>query len=187
MQRIVEARKREKGQNRPSRRRVEFEDTPLAGQKSGGFPLDFFVPARHDGILMATAIATYKGGLRVECTHVQSGTTILTDAPTDNPGSGEEFSPTDLCATAVAACGATIMGIYAEREGVDISGMRMEITKKMNAEPRRIGEIDVVFHMPARSYTDKQKTILERSAHACPVFVSLHPDVAKNLTFVWAD
>lgn len=122
----------------------------------------------------------------MECTHVQSGTKIHTDAPIDNHGKGQAFSPTDLCATAVAACGATIMGIYAEREGIDITGMRMDITKKMNAEPRRIGEIDVIFHMPARLFTDKQKTILERSAHTCPVFLSLHPDVKKSFSFVWA-
>jgi len=134
---------------------------------------------------MATATATYLGGLRVECTHLQSGTKIITDAPVDNHGKGEAFSPTDLCATAVAACGATIMGIYAEREGIDLTGMRMDITKKMNADPRRIGEVDVVFHMPPRPFTDRQKANLERAIHSCPVFLSLHPDIRKNVSYVW--
>ena len=136
---------------------------------------------------MSTAIATYLGGLRVQCTHEQSGTTIVTDAPIDNHGQGRSFSPTDLCAASAAACGATIMGIFAEKEGIDISGMRMEITKKMNADPRRIGEVDIVFHMPPHIYTAQQKSALEHAARTCPVLLSLHPDIVKNLTFIWKD
>ena len=108
---------------------------------------------------MTTVKAKYLGDLRLECTHLQSGTTIITDAPTDNNGKGEAFSPTDLCATSLAACAMTIMGIYAKNNGLDLSGAEIEITKKMAAEPRRIAEIDVIFHMPARAFSGKDKTV----------------------------
>ena len=88
---------------------------------------------------MATVSATYLGDLRVECVHNQSGTRIITDAPTDNQGKGASFSPTDLCATALGACAMTIIGIYAQSHGVDITGTTMNITKTMSADPRRIG------------------------------------------------
>ena len=130
---------------------------------------------------MATVKAKYLGGLRVECTHLQSGTTIITDAPTDNNGKGEAFSPTDLCSTSLAACAMTIMGIYAQNNGIDLTGTDIEITKKMAAEPRRIAEIDVIFNFPANGYTEKEKKILERVAHTCP----LHPDVKQNIVFNW--
>lgn len=91
------------------------------------------------------------------------------DAPTDNNGKGEAFSPTDLCSTSLAACAMTIMGIYAKNNGIDLTGAEIEITKKMAAEPRRIAEIDVIFNMPANGYSEKEKKILERVAHTCPV------------------
>ncbi len=136
---------------------------------------------------MTTVKAKYLGDLRLECTHLQSGTTIVTDAPTDNNGKGEAFSPTDLCATSLAACAMTIMGIYAKNNGIDLSGTEIEITKTMAAEPRRIAGIDVIFHMPARTFSKKDKTVLERVAHTCPVHLSLHPDVKQNFVFDWAE
>lgn len=106
---------------------------------------------------MATISARYLGDLRVECTHTQSGTKIITDAPVDNHGKGQAFSPTDLCATAVGACAMTIIGLYARNHGVDVTGAEMEITKSMSADPRRIGKVEVVFTMPDRPYSEKEK------------------------------
>ena len=136
---------------------------------------------------MATVRAKYLGDLRTECVHVQSGTKIITDAPSDNQGKGEAFSPTDLCATAVATCIMTIMGIYGQEHGVDVTGTEMEITKIMSANPRRIGKIEVVFKMPARPYSAKEKASLERCASSCPVHLSLHPEVEQVFTFLWQD
>ncbi len=134
---------------------------------------------------MATVKARYLGDLRVECEHVQSGTKIVTDAPVDNHGKGEAFSPTDLCATSLAACMMTIMGLYAQNVGIDIRGTEIEITKAMAAEPRRIGEITVIFHMPDRAYTEKDKKALERAAHTCPVHFSLGENVKQSILFQW--
>ena len=134
---------------------------------------------------MATVKAKYLGNLRVECTHLQSGTKIITDAPVDNHGKGEAFSPTDLCSTSVAACAMTIMGIYAQEKGLDITGTEIEITKTMSANPRRIASIDILYHMPAREVSDKDKAVLERVAHTCPVHLSLHPEVKQNFVFDW--
>jgi uncharacterized OsmC-like protein len=137
------------------------------------------------GIVMATVSATYLGDLRVECVHNQSGTRIITDAPTDNQGKGASFSPTDLCATALGACAMTIIGIYAQSHGVDITGTTMNITKTMSADPRRIGKVEVVFDMPDRDYSQKEKTIMERCTQTCPVHLTLHPDVEQVFTFHW--
>jgi len=134
---------------------------------------------------MATVSAKYLGDLRVECVHNQSGTKIITDAPSDNQGLGQAFSPTDLCATALGACATTIIGIYAKNHGLDVTGMEVEISKKMNAEPRRIGKIEVVFTMPDRDYSEKEKAVIERCAYACPVHLSLHPETEQVFTFVW--
>lgn len=131
---------------------------------------------------------TYLGGLRTECTHLASGSKITTDAPIDNQGKGELFSPTDLCATMLAACASTIMGIYAQSHDVDIEGMEAKVTKRMSADsPRRIAQVDVVFVMPNKGYTDKEKKSLERAAFTCPVHFSLHPDVEQNFIFQWAE
>ena len=134
---------------------------------------------------MATVSATYLGDLRVECVHNQSGTRIITDAPTDNQGKGASFSPTDLCATALGACAMTIIGIYAQSHGVDITGTTMNITKTMSADPRRIGKVEVVFDMPDRDYSQKEKTIMERCTQTCPVPLTLHPAVEQVFTFHW--
>lgn len=124
----------------------------------------------------------YQGGLRSEATHLQSGTKIVTDAPTDNHGKGESFSPTDLVAAALGSCMLTIMDIAAQRLEIDLKGTRLEITKIMAADPRRIAEIKIDFYLPG-DYSDKCKTILERAADTCPVAKSLHPDLVQNITF----
>lgn len=135
---------------------------------------------------MTTVKATYLGGLRVECEHLQSGTKIVTDAPVDNHGKGEAFSPTDLCATSLAACMMTTMGIYAETAGIDLTGTEIEITKKMAVEPhRRIGEIEILFHMPDREYSDKHKKAIERTTKSCAVHYSLSEQLMQNVRFDW--
>lgn len=135
---------------------------------------------------MTTVKAMYLGGLRVECEHLQSGTKIVTDAPVDNHGKGAAFSPTDLCATSLAACMMTTMGIYAESAGIDLTGTEMEITKKMAAEPhRRIGEIEILFRMPDREYSDKHKTAIERTTKSCAVHFSLSEQLVQNVHFEW--
>lgn len=135
---------------------------------------------------MPTVTAKYLGDLRTECVHAASGTTLVTDAPVDNQGKGESFSPTDLCATALASCAMTIIGIYARSHDVDVTGATIEVTKTMSADPRRIARLEVVFTMPDRDYTDTQKSLMERAAHTCPVCLSLHPDVEQVVTFKWA-
>ena len=136
---------------------------------------------------MPTVKTIYLGDLRTEATHVQSGTTILTDAPTDNNGKGEAFSPTDLVAAALGSCMMTIMGIVARRDGIELQNSQMEITKIMTAEPpRKIDKIEVKLTMitpVAISNADKAK--LERAAHTCPVALSLHPNIQQIITFDW--
>ena len=130
-----------------------------------------------------TAKVTYLGSLRTEAEHLQSGTKIITDAPVDNHGKGESFSPTDTVATALATCMLTIMGIKAEAMGISIEGTTAEVTKAMAAEPRRISKIEVVLSLP-KKYEDKEMKILENAAKTCPVFYSLHPDIEKDIRFV---
>jgi uncharacterized OsmC-like protein len=132
---------------------------------------------------MATAHIIYQGELRTNCTHLQSGTSIITDAPTDNHGKGEAFSPTDLVAVALGACMITTMGIVADRDGLDISGTTIEVTKHMESNPRRIAAIDVVLNIPATNLTDDQKQKLENTGRTCPVEKSLHPDMVRNFEF----
>ena len=131
-----------------------------------------------------TSIVTYLGDLRTSSIHLQSGIEILSDAPVDNNGKGEAFSPTDIVANALATCMMTIMGIKARDLDIDLKGSTAEVIKIMNAEPRRIGAIEIVFQMQGTS-DQKSKTILERAAMTCPVFLSLHPDVEKRITFNW--
>lgn len=131
---------------------------------------------------MATIKTTYVGGLRTQATHLQSDTTILTDAPTDNHGLGEAFSPTDLVATALGSCMLTIMGLAAKTHDIDIENAQMEITKVMSASPRRIGEIIINLEFPY-DYTPKQKMILENAAATCPVAHSLHPECKQTVNF----
>lgn len=133
---------------------------------------------------MATIKTTYLGGLRTEATHLQSGTKILTDAPVDNKGKGEAFSPTDLLAEALAGCILTTMAIAADVHGIDMDNTTAEVTKVMAPNPRRVAEVVVNLKFP-KSYTDKEKTILEKAALGCPVHVSLHADVKKTIDFGW--
>lgn len=134
---------------------------------------------------MSTATARYAGNLRTEATHVASGNTILTDAPVDNHGRGEAFSPTDLVSAALGSCMMTIMGIVAERHGVDLTGVSWDVTKHMLAEPRRIGQIDVTFRLPA-SLPEKERTILENAARTCPVALSLNPEIRQEVRFEYS-
>ena len=131
-----------------------------------------------------TSKVTYLGDLRTSSIHIQSGTEIISDAPLDNNGKGEAFSPTDTVANGLATCMMTIMGIKARDLQIDLEGTTAEVVKIMNAEPRRIGAIEIVFQMQGTS-DQKSKTILERAAMTCPVFLSLHPDVEKRITFNW--
>jgi len=132
---------------------------------------------------MATIETTYLGNLRTEATHVQSGNKLITDAPLDNKGKGEAFSPSDLLATALGSCMLTIMGMAAREQNINMDGATCSITKIMASEPRRIGEVQIIFNFPARDYSEKVKTILERAAHTCPVSKSLHPNLLENLVF----
>jgi uncharacterized OsmC-like protein len=131
-----------------------------------------------------TSKVTYLGDLRTSSIHLQSGTEIISDAPLDNNGKGEAFSPTDTVANALASCMMTIMGIKARDMNVDLKGSVAEVTKIMNAEPRRIGAIEIVFEMFG-TVDQKNRTILERAAMTCPVFLSLSTEIEKRITFNW--
>ncbi len=130
-----------------------------------------------------TTQTEYLGELRTQAKHMYSGNTIITDAPLDNKGKAEAFSPTDLLATALGSCMITIMGIAANERGFNIDGTTANIWKIMESNPRRIGEIIIDLSFPKRNYSDKEKKIIERSAFTCPVYVSLHPDLKKTITF----
>ncbi len=133
---------------------------------------------------MATSKVMYLGDLRTSSIHVQSGSEIISDAPLDNNGKGEAFSPTDTVANGLASCMFTVMGIKARDLGVDFSGSTAEVTKIMAAEPRRISEIHVTFNMNLET-DEKTKTIFERTAMTCPVHFSLHPDIIREIVFNW--
>lgn len=131
-----------------------------------------------------TSKITYLGELRTSAIHIQSGTEILSDAPVDNHGKGEAFSPTDMLATSLGSCMMTIMAIKARDLQVDLTGSTVGITKVMQTEPRRIGLIGIQMKMKGTA-SAKEKTILERVAMNCPVYLSLHPDVKKEISFDW--
>jgi uncharacterized OsmC-like protein len=135
---------------------------------------------------MATSKVTYLGDLRTSSIHLQSGSEIISDAPIDNNGKGESFSPTDTVANGLASCMFTVMGIKANEMNVDFSGSTAEVTKVMAAEPRRISEIHITFNMNL-SADKKTKTILERTALTCPVHFSLHPDIKREIVFNWKE
>ena len=132
-----------------------------------------------------TAKVVYEGNLRTRSIHLHSGTEIITDAPLDNQGLAQAFSPTDLVATALGSCMMTIMGIKARDMKLDLTGTEIEITKVMASDPRRISEVHATLKFPANSFTEKEKTILENAARACPVAKSLHPDIKQELVFAW--
>jgi putative redox protein len=127
----------------------------------------------------------YQGHLHCEATHGPSGKTLATDAPKDNHGKGETFSPTDLVATALGSCMLTVMGIVAQRHNIALEGATARVTKEMAASPaRRIGRLTVAIHVPG-SLTEEQRKLLENAAHTCPVHKSLHPDIEIPVTFHW--
>jgi uncharacterized OsmC-like protein len=130
---------------------------------------------------METTRTLYKGDLRTEMTHVRSGSVIVTDAPIDNKGKGEFFSPTDLVASALGSCIFTIMGIASREHGFSIEGSSCSITKVMTENPRKIGEIRIEFNFNGNKYTDKQKKILEHSVKTCPVALTLNESVIQNV------
>lgn len=133
-----------------------------------------------------TSKVKYLGGLRTEAVHLQSNNIIITDAPKDNHGNGEAFSPTDLMATSLASCMISIMGIAALKEGhTPIEGTLAEVTKIMYQEPRRVGEIHVKLFFPKYNYSEKEKKIYENAAKTCPVAKSIHPDIKQKIEFVW--
>jgi uncharacterized OsmC-like protein len=132
-----------------------------------------------------TANIIYQGDLRCECTHIQSQTVIETDAPTDNRGKGERFSPTDLLCVSLATCIVTTMGIKAADMDINLAGTKVDVTKTMVAAPRRIGKIEIVIHIPNLDLDDKTKTLLELVGNSCPVKKSLHPDTEILMQFHW--
>ncbi|MPR35009.1 OsmC family protein [Salmonirosea aquatica] len=136
---------------------------------------------------MPTIKTDYLGDLRTQATHLQSSTQILTDAPIDNQGKGEAFSPTDLVAGALGSCMMTIMGIAARRDGIDLKGSEMDITKGMSTDaPRRISRIEVHLNMVSDTpLSQEQQERLERAAYTCPVALSLHPDIEQAVSFSW--
>jgi uncharacterized OsmC-like protein len=126
-----------------------------------------------------TSTVVYNGGLRTTCTHLRSGSSFETDAPVDNNGKGERFSPTDLMATSLATCMITVMGIKARTMGFDLVGVKIEVLKIMKADPRRVGGIELTFHFPdaLKDIDEKTKTILRNTGNTCPVQFSIHPEV----------
>lgn len=135
---------------------------------------------------METSRIIYLGDLRTEAEHLRSGNKIVTDAPLDNQGRGEFFSPTDLLATSLGSCMLTIMGIAAQTHGFNIDGTRVGITKVMGTNPRRVVEVVVELTFPHNSYTAKERKLLELAARECPVAHSLHPDIKQTVKFHFA-
>ena len=132
-----------------------------------------------------TATVTYEANLRTTCLHLQSGSSFETDAPSDNKGQGARFSPTDLIATGLGACLITTMGIKAESMDIKLDGAKVDVTKVMMSEPRRIGKIVIAVTMPKLDLDERTKEILERVGRTCPVERSLHPDMELDISITW--
>lgn len=134
-----------------------------------------------------TSTVVYDGDLRTTCTHLKSGNFFETDAPVDNSGKGERFSPTDLLATSLGTCMLTVMGIKARRSGFDLDGIKIEIEKIMKSEPRRVAGINLFYHIPEklRGLDENTKILLKKIAVKCPVMLSIHPDIEVNID--WGD
>jgi putative redox protein len=133
-----------------------------------------------------TSTIIYNGDLRTTMTHLQSGSEVITDAPTDNHGKGEAFSPTDLLATALASCMLTTMAIGTMNRGINIDGASATCLKVMSATPpRRVARVEIEITMPQHHYSQEEKELLEKIAHACPISRSLHPDLEQIVTFIW--
>ncbi|MGC4039060.1 MAG: OsmC family protein [Chitinophagaceae bacterium] len=130
-----------------------------------------------------TSSVVYNGDLRTTCTHLKSGSYFETDAPTDNNGKGERFSPTDLLATSLGTCMLTVMGIKARAMGFDLNDIKIDVLKIMKADPRRVGGINLTFHIPGNlaEVEEKTKAILKNTAETCPVIKSIHPDIEVNI------
>ena len=135
--------------------------------------------------MQETTQTVYLGELRTKARHVRSGDEIITDAPPDNKGRGEAFSPTDLLATSLGSCMITIMGIAAREHGFDIDGTTAKIWKIMASDPRRVGEIKIELTFPKNNYSDKAKKIIEKAAFTCPVFLSLQKKKKKDITLIF--
>lgn len=131
-----------------------------------------------------TSKVTYQGELRTTCLHLRSESEFITDAPMDNNGLGNAFSPTDTVATGLASCMLTVMGIKARDLNVDLKGATASVTKEMASNPRRIAKITIDLYLP-ESVNTKDRVILERTANTCPVHYSLHPDIEKSITYYW--
>lgn len=132
-----------------------------------------------------TAKLEYKGEFHCECLHLQSGSMIETDAPTDNRGKGERFSPTDLLCVSLGTCMITTMGLKATDMNIELKGTTLDVTKHMLSEPRRIGQIDIVVHLPKLDLSEKDRTILQRTGDNCPVIKSLNPEMKVNIEYLW--
>jgi len=136
-----------------------------------------------------TSTVVYNGGLRTTCTHIKSGNSFETDAPVDNNGKGERFSPTDLLATSLGTCMLTVMGIRARKSGFDLDGVKIEVEKIMKADPRRVGGINLSYQIPdnLKTVDENTKVILKKIAQSCPVMLSIHPDIEVNVDWgAWA-
>ncbi|TAH06031.1 MAG: OsmC family peroxiredoxin [Sphingobacteriales bacterium] len=135
---------------------------------------------------MPTASVIYQGQLRCQATHNQSGSIMETDAPTDNRGKGERFSPTDLLCVSLGTCIITTMGIKATDMEIDLTGATLQIQKHMYADPRRVGKIEITIDFPkALNLSEKDRTILQRVGDSCPVQKSIHPDIETVITYNW--
>lgn len=136
---------------------------------------------------METSRVTYTGDLRTEALHSKSGQMFITDAPTDNQGRGEAFSPTDLLATSLGACAITVVGIAARTHGFNVDGTAIKITKIMASDPRRVSEVIVEMDFPEVKYSEKEKQIIRHTINTCPVGQSLHPDLKQTFILNFSD
>jgi len=136
---------------------------------------------------METSRITYTGDLRTEAVHVKSGQMFITDAPTDNQGRGEAFSPTDLLATSLGICAITVVGIAARTHGFNVDETMIKITKIMASDPRRVGEVIVEMDFPPVKYSEKEKQIIRHTINTCPVGQSLHPDLKQTFIINFSD
>lgn len=132
-----------------------------------------------------TASIIYEGDLRCSATHLQSGTVIETDAPTDNRGKGEKFSPTDTLCVSLGTCLITTMALKARDMNIELKETKIEITKHMLKDPRRVGQIDVTVHFPGLNLNSEERSVLETTGNNCPVAKSLHPDLKTNIQYNW--
>ena len=134
---------------------------------------------------MSTVKSSYQGNLRTEAVHLKSGNTIITDAPTDNHGRGEAFSPTDLTCASLGSCMMTIIGIRAQKHNITLEGLTADITKHMSSQPRKIAKIEVALRLESTDATEEQLEMLKEAARTCPVALSLNPDIEQVVSFAF--